>query len=65
MKNFVLGCVQNDIAFEDEFTINENFLHKVFKVIKGDVNFIIDNYSVKFYKENIEILCKVERVEFF
>ena len=65
MKNFVLGCVQNDIAFEDEFTINENFLHKVFKVIKGDVNFIIDNYSVKFYRDNISILCKVERTTFF
>lgn len=65
MKNFVMGCVQNDITFEDEFTVNENFLDKVFKVIKGDVNFTIDNYSVKFYKEDVEILCKVERVEFF
>jgi hypothetical protein len=65
MKNFAMGCVQNDITFEDEFTINENFLYKVFKVIKGDVNFTIDNYSVKFYKEDMEVLCKVERVEFF
>lgn len=65
MKNFVMGCVQNDITFEDEFTINENFLYKVFKVIKGDINFSIDNYSVKFFKEDVEILCKVERVEFF
>ena len=65
MKNFVMGCVQNDITFEDEFTINENFLYKVFKVIKGDVNFTIDNYSVKFYRDNIEILCKVERTTFF
>lgn len=65
MKNFVMGCVQNDITFEDEFTVNENFLDKVFKVIKGDVNFTIDNYSIKFFKEDMEVLCKVERVEFF
>lgn len=65
MKNFVMGCVQNDITFEDEFTVNENFLDKVFKVIKGDVNFTIDNYSIKFFKEDMEVLCKVERAEFF
>jgi DNA polymerase III sliding clamp (beta) subunit (PCNA family) len=65
MNNNSLGCIENEIFFEDEFTINENFLDKVFKVIKGDVNFTIDNYSVKFYKEDIEVLCKVERVEFF
>lgn len=65
INNNSLGCIQNDITFEDEFTVNENFLDKVFKVIKRDVNFAIDNYSVKFYKEDIEVLCKVERVEFF
>ena len=65
INNNSLGCIQNNITFEDEFTVNENFLDKVFKVIKGDVNFTIDNYSVKFFKEDIEILCKVERVEFF
>lgn len=65
INNNSLGCIQNDITFEDEFTINENFLNKVFKIIKGDVSFNIDNYSVKFFKEDVEILCKVERVEFF
>lgn len=65
INGYVCGCIQNDITFEDEFTVNENFLDKVFKVIKGDVNFTIDNYSVKFYKEDIEVLCKVERAEFF
>ena len=65
ISGFVCGCIENEIFFEDEFTVNENFLDKVFKVIKGDVNFTIDNYSVKFYKEDMEVLCKVERVEFF
>lgn len=64
-NGFVLGLVQNNAYFEDEFTINENFLCKVFKVIKGDVNFTIDNYSIKFYRDNISILCKVEKIEFF
>lgn len=65
IKGFVCGCIENEIFFEDEFTVNENFLDKVFKVIKGDVNFTIDNYSIKFYRDNIEILCKVERTNFF
>ena len=65
INGFVCGCIENEISFEDEFTVRENFLDKVFKVIKGEVNFTIDNYSVKFFKEDIEILCKVERVEFF
>ena len=65
VKGFVLGLIQNNIYFEDEFTINENFLCKVFKVIKGDVNFTIDNYSIKFYRDDIVILCKIERTTFF
>lgn len=65
IDGFVCGCIENEISFEDEVTINENFLDKVFKVIKGDANFTIDNYSVKFYKEDMEVLCEVERVEFF
>jgi DNA polymerase III sliding clamp (beta) subunit (PCNA family) len=65
ISDFVCGCIENEISFEDEFTVNENFLDKIFKVIKGDINFSIDNYSVKFFKEDMEVLCKVERVEFF